>query len=283
MRELEMVHGAPVSVIIPCYLCKNTIERAVDSVWKQTWKPSEVILVEDASSDGGETLKALNGIKDKFASGWIRVIPLNENKGPGNARNVGWDQASQEYIAFLDSDDAWHPQKIEFQLKLMRDNPDLVLAGHLCEVTKNELLDKLKYYDKDIKDFMVYTINRRALLISNRFSTPSAMLKRDVRFRFDPCKRFSEDYLLWLEIVLGGGKVCVLDLPLAFLYKAAFGEGGLSGKLFCMEKGELDTYRKLFDKGLIKGYEYLFYSFISLVKFIRRILISFKRNKRCMA
>ena len=63
---------APVSVIIPCYNCKDTVERAVKSVFDQTLQPREVILVDDASSDG--TLDYLMVLRDQYGSSWLKVI-----------------------------------------------------------------------------------------------------------------------------------------------------------------------------------------------------------------
>jgi len=119
---------ASVSVVIPCYCCKNTIERAVKSVAEQTLRPAELIIVDDASNDG--TLEFLFEIKRKYGNDWIKIIPRQENRGPGATRNVGWDIATQPFIAFLDADDAWHPHKIEIQLKYMQEHPAIDITGH---------------------------------------------------------------------------------------------------------------------------------------------------------
>ncbi|MHB1099234.1 MAG: glycosyltransferase family 2 protein, partial [Burkholderiales bacterium] len=107
----------PVSVIIPCYRCAETIARAVDSVLKQTLPPEEILLVEDCSGDDGNTLAVLHSLQQN--NPFIRVIPLAKNGGPAAARNAGWDAAKQPYIAFLDADDAWHPKKLEIQYSWM--------------------------------------------------------------------------------------------------------------------------------------------------------------------
>ena len=92
----------PVSVIIPCYRCADTIERAVESVALQTSPPQEIFLVEDCSDDTGKTLQTLQRLKqiyqDKFE---INIIVLKTNNGPGGARNAGWSEATQPYLAFL--------------------------------------------------------------------------------------------------------------------------------------------------------------------------------------
>jgi len=102
---------APVSVIIPCYRCADTIGRAVESMIWQTLPPKEILLVEDYSQDEGKTLASLYDLQRKFQDKiTIKVIPLLKNGGPGGARNTGWDEAQQPYLAFLDADDSWHPR-----------------------------------------------------------------------------------------------------------------------------------------------------------------------------
>src|SRR5699024_8519197 len=100
---------APVSVIIPCYRCADVISRAIESLSGQSWLPKEVILIDDASDDN--TLEALHKLQTEHKAGWIRVHSMSKNGGPGVARNMGWDLAAENYIAFLDSDDIWHPRK----------------------------------------------------------------------------------------------------------------------------------------------------------------------------
>ena len=102
-----------VSVIIPCYQCTSTIQRAVDSVAQQSLLPREVILVDDASDD--ETLEMLYSIQKSYGSNWVKVLSLKTNGGPSLARNAAWELVDSSYVAFLDADDSWHPQKIEIQ------------------------------------------------------------------------------------------------------------------------------------------------------------------------
>lgn len=273
----EDIELAPVSVIIPCYCCSSTIHRAVRSVWFQSWRPYEVLLVDDASPDN--TLDVLYQIKEYYPKNWVKVISLKQNRGPGHARNIGWDQAAQEYIAFLDADDSWHPNKIEIQLKWMLKNPDFVLTGHLYEKVNDQQnnmfhFDKKNYFEENNVKF----ISKRNLLLSNCFSTPTVMIKKDIPFRFFE-KRFSEDYLLWLMIVLNNYKAALINLPLANLYKAPYGEGGLSGQLWEMEKGELETYFIISkEKPSLKKYIWVFYIY-SMLKFFKRVIVNVLKRR----
>ena len=96
-----------VSVVVPCFACAGTIERAVASVAAQTCRPLELILVNDASLD--ETAACLQRLHDQYPE-WVHVVHLAVNVGAGEARNAGWSVAKGKYIAFLDADDSWHPR-----------------------------------------------------------------------------------------------------------------------------------------------------------------------------
>jgi glycosyltransferase involved in cell wall biosynthesis len=262
--------SASISVIIPCYRCSETIERAVDSIAQQTLLPSEVFLIEDASNDNGKTLQFLYLLQKKFQDKFkIEVIPLATNSGPGTARNAGWDKATSRYIAFLDADDAWHPQKLEMQFNWMEAHPEVSLTGHLTKIFDQR--DLLLNFLNQIEEL---EINRKQLLISNRFPTRSVMLRRGLSQRFEPGKRQAEDFLLWLNIVLNGHKAVRLEVALAYSFKADFGEGGLTGQLWKMEKGELDTYQRILRNKLINRLEFFGIVGLSLFKFLRRVLVA---------
>lgn len=261
---------APVSVIIPCYNCSATIKRAVISVASQTWRPAEVIMVDDKSQD--ETCIALDAIASSFEDGWIRILRHGENKGPGDARNTGWDAATQPYIAFLDADDTWHPRKVEIQLDYMQNNQDMAITGH-----KRSWLKKQGEEIKDLPlpgHYKIYSLSKRKMLVSNVIPSTSVMIRRDRPFRFEPAKMFSEDYLLWLSILLSGYKGAYIDMDLAFSYKAPYGAGGLSSQLWAMEKGEIDAYFKLWQKKQISLIQFLCLVPFSIVKYMRRVIIS---------
>jgi len=260
---------APVSVVIPCYRCKDTIERAVKSVLMQTQRPTELILVDDASDDC--TSDILIGIQKLYGDDWIKVILREKNGGPGAARNAGWDVAIQPFLAFLDADDAWHPRKMEIQLKYMGEHSDVDITAHRCKWVKPEEIEdyNLPY------NYETFPITFSCLLMRNVIATRSVILKRDLPFRFDSKKRFSEDYLLWLSILSQGHKASLIDLELAYLYKAPYGAGGLSIRLWEMEKGELGNYIFLLRNKRINVLLFVLSSLYSLAKFMRRIIISY--------
>lgn len=256
-----------ISVIIPCYCCADTIERAILSILNQTLPPDEILLIEDNGPDDGLTLNILYDLQKKYQNEiQIEVIALPKNDGPGTARNAGWEKARSKYIAFLDADDSWHPQKCEIQFKWMEDHPDVAMTGHQTEVFKNQTTTY------DLSSFPATEVSRRKLLLSNRFPTRSVMLKREITERFEPGKRRAEDFLLWLNIFLSGKKAFRIELPLAYSYKSDYGATGLSGQLWEMEKGELHTYWKIFQIKQISSFELVFSMTISLLKYFKRVM-----------
>jgi len=226
--------------------------------------PLEIILVNDGSHDS--TIDMLYELKHRYGD-VIKVIHLDKNYGPSRARNFAWESASGDYLAFLDSDDSWHPRKIEIQHSWMICHPEVALTGHRCE----QIFGKIAGNTLSGK-FRAYPVSPIKLLLSNILLTRSVMLKQDLPFRFNKNKRHSEDYLLWLETVLSGFRVWYIDLPMAYSYKAPYGDKGLSSNLWNMEKGELDTYRKLYQKGLISFLAYSQLVHFSMLKHVIRFI-----------
>lgn len=114
----------PISVIIPTYNRKHFLSRALNSVFRQTHKCHEIIVVDDGSTDGTrEYIVELNASAKKQ----IRYFS-QPNSGPAAARNFGVSHAKCDYIAFLDSDDHWHKRKLEKQFGLMLNNPAYLIS-----------------------------------------------------------------------------------------------------------------------------------------------------------
>ena len=261
-----MIMTAPVSVVIPCYQCSSTIQRAVSSVACQTLRPAELILVDDGSGD--ETSGVLETLKDKYGD-WIHIVELPLNVGAASARNAGWNVATQPYIAFLDSDDAWHLRKIEIQYGYMRDNPGVVLSGHLSRQLPKGATGTPQWA---VEPKGVRAVTWAGLLLRHQFITPSAMLKRKIGFRFSDGSRYMEDHRLWLEIVSTPMLAVRLDIELAAVYKPVYGASGLSANLWSMERAELANYRHFRDQGKIPQGQFMALWCYSVAKFIKRLM-----------
>lgn len=253
-------------MVIPCFRCGLTIGRAVASVAQQALKPAEIILVDDASGD--DTLGVLREIEQQH-TGWIKVVALDENLGAASARNAGWAVATQPYIAFLDADDSWHPKKLHIQYEYMRNDPDVTLCGHQCALLRDSESPPVLP-----KNLHVTKISAGSLLLKNAFSTPTVMLKRDIPFRFREGVRYLEDILLWQQIAFAGLQVVRIESPLAYVHKPFYGAGGLSSQLWKMEKGELSNFVVLYQAGSIGFLQYAAATLFSIIKFIKRLLVT---------
>ncbi|MCF7958378.1 MAG: glycosyltransferase family 2 protein [Phycisphaerae bacterium] len=189
-----------ISVIIPTYNAAGYIGRAIDSVLAQTYRPDEVIVVDDGSTDNTAEV-----IQSYGAS--VRYIYQN-NAGPGAARNRGIKAAAGRWLAFLDSDDAWLAHKLQCQVDLLKRNPELMWVGanfifHHEESQSEYLaleLEEAKTFLSD-REFVENYID---MILNMLIWTPSVlMVHRDV-FQvvggYVEGLYFSEDFELCLRI-----------------------------------------------------------------------------------
>lgn len=263
---------APVSVVVPCFRCADTIDSAVASVAAQLVLPVEVLLVDDGSGDG--TLERLHEIARAYPSGWIKVLAMPRNGGPSGARNRGWLHATQAWIAFLDADDSWHPQKLKLQMEVLAKDPKIALLAHQMNVQDRSVpAPALRYPIK------VSVAPRHLLTLRSPFPTASIVLRRDLPFRFDENRKRAEDFLLWAQILLSGYRCAKINQVLASWHKPPFGAGGLSGDLAAMYAAAVDTRRTLHAQGLLSLPQMYVAHSISFVRYARRCLLTFGRRR----
>jgi teichuronic acid biosynthesis glycosyltransferase TuaG len=107
-----------ISIITPCYNSALFIAQTIESVIAQTYKNWEMIIVDDCSTDTSFEIALNYAAKDKR----IKVLRMEQNSGAALVRNKAIKVSQGEYLAFLDSDDIWLPEKIERQLQFMQEN-----------------------------------------------------------------------------------------------------------------------------------------------------------------
>jgi glycosyltransferase involved in cell wall biosynthesis len=257
---------APVSAVIPCYRCADTIAASVASIAAQTLPPAEVLLVDDCSGDG--TVTALHAVAACYPPGWVRIIALERNGGPSCARNTGWAAATQPYIAFLDSDDTWAPRKLEIQVDALRRDPQIALIAHRMLVRDRSLPQP--ELQPPVRTRIV---GRRRLLLSNPFPTASVVLRRDLPFRFNEKFRRVEDFLLWAQIAFSGYRCAKVNQVLAVWHKPTYGAGGLSGDLEAMHRAGREVRMELLRQGLVSPPEHVFARAVGIVRRARRTVL----------
>ena len=191
----------PVSVVVPTYNRGPAIAPTLDSVLAQTTRPLEIVVVDDGSTDGtGQWVQ-----KHYADQPLVRVI-AQPNGGVAAARNQGLQEARGEFIAFLDHDDRWHPEKLQKQLEVMQARPEVGVVYCLWQqVAENgELIpghDELK----DDPDWMLprgaifNVLIKRNFLISMSVPLVRTALAREVG-GFDPATVPCDDYDLWLRL-----------------------------------------------------------------------------------
>lgn len=200
-----------VSVVIPTYNRAHFIGAAVASVRAQTYPCTEIIIVDDGSTDG------TSSVVSELGAG-IRYL-RQPNAGPATARNTGIASARGDLIAFLDTDDRWQPQKIERQVALLERWPDVALvsadmaiadASGRIEVASNFARRGLLEFFQTLDGRPVPNAPRR-LLELNFINTSTVVLRHEVLQTlggFDTRLRYGEDLELWLRIAARHGIAC---------------------------------------------------------------------------
>ncbi len=183
-----------VSVIIPTYNRCAMVAEAVASVMAQRRVAFELIIVDDGSTDG-----TIERLRKRFADGFIAAADASR-RGPAAARNHGVAIARAEFVAFLDSDDLWMPDKLERQLAFMRQHPGCAIAQtQELWLRKGRRVNPGRRHRKRPGDLFVDSL--RTCLIS-----PSAVMMRrdlfDAVGGFDERLAACEDYDLWLRLLI---------------------------------------------------------------------------------
>jgi glycosyltransferase involved in cell wall biosynthesis len=180
-----------VSIVLPTYKGARRIRDAIESVRAQTYSPWELIVVIDGSTDNTA------GIVQQFNDERIALVHFETNRGPSESRNAAIAVASGEFVAFIDDDDQWLPDKLARQVALLRDNPDLGLVhgGVLDVMEDGRRLTRLP--PRDARSY-------RANLLQDRLALSTVLVRRSVLDRvglFDPSLNAFEDWDLWTRVL----------------------------------------------------------------------------------
>ena len=209
----------------------NYLKATVESILTQKFDDFEFIVIDDASTIDYEDFFK------KFDDERIKHLKLEKNSGPGAARNAGIRMAKGEYVAIVDSDDIYMPQRFELQAKFLDENPDISLIGGSFRFSNKKKISPVIIGDKEIKTH---------ILFNSPFANPLMMFRRDVfveKNLFYPENiNFGEDYELWISSILAGVKMANLK-DFLMIYTRRSGQLSKAGK----EK-QISILKKIYKK-----------------------------------
>lgn len=196
-----------VSIITPVFNAEKFLKETLQSVLNQTYSDWEMILVDDCSTDGSWSILERFAQSDKR----FRIFKSVKNRGSGVARNFAIEKAEGQYIAFLDSDDIWTPNKLTVQVDFM--NKNNIAFSHTSYGYINEKGDRIKSTFHVSKHQVSYT----DLLMRTEISCLTAIYDCKMIGKYYMTEhRRKQDYALWLNILKSGVKSYPIDQELAF-------------------------------------------------------------------
>ena len=262
-----------ISVVIPTYNRYEFLKRALKSVFKQTYQPSEVIVIDDGSVDN------TSQIEKDFPS--IKYF-YQENQGVSCARNVGINKASHRWITFLDSDDEWEKEKLEKQVAFHKENQNIFMSYTDEKWIRDEKEVKIP---KKFKKYGGYIFEE---CLSHCIIAPSASIVHKDLFDkvglFDEELEVCEDYDLWLRIALEN-EIGLVDKKLIIKY--AGHKNQLSFKHWGMDRFRVKSLEKLLfsikketvKKVLVQKYELLLKGAIKYAKIEDKLFYTIRLKK----
>ena len=192
------------TIILPTYNCSELLQRALESVFEQTYTDYEVIVIDNSSTDN--TQKYLSGIKDQR----LQVLSVTNDGIIAYSRNKGIGLAKGQWLAFLDSDDAWFPSKLEKTYETIINNPDTIFVCHDCDkivngksvgrITPGPIVNNM--HEQLIVNFSILPTSAVALKLSVARKTNGFSEKREYAS--------VEDYEYWIRL---SGEGVFLRLP----------------------------------------------------------------------
>lgn len=199
-----MVQKNLVSVIIPTFNAAKHIKSTINSILNQSYSDIEIIVVDDCSNDDTK-----NELKSYISNEEIKFYELDKNSGgPATPRNLGIKKSKGEWIAFCDSDDIWHPNKLELQIEYMITNN--------CEFSCTKKLnfireEKIRF--NSIDNYSTSKIGYGLLLLKDFIPTSSVVINKALikgkEFNQSKIMVSVEDYLFWLSILKTYRQPCI--------------------------------------------------------------------------
>ena len=227
--------NATVSIVMPLYNARAYLEEAIESVLAQSFQDWELIVVDDCSTDGSKELAELFARRDSR----ISVYSNAHNCGAAATRTFGLRYVTGDYLAFLDADDIWLPEKLAAQLSFMRANGSAMCFTAYSTIEADGSFRNIVHVPDhlDYKAFLKNTVTCSHTIMFDLTAVPVALLEAPNLY-FD----FSEDLAVWLQVVKTGIEAYGLDLVLA---KNRKHDASRSASKFRAVKRTWTTYRRV--------------------------------------
>jgi glycosyltransferase involved in cell wall biosynthesis len=193
---------SPISVVIPCYNAGAFLAEAIDSALGQSHAPREVIVVDDGSTDDSAALAERYGPP-------VRVI-RQVNQGESTARNRGMDEAEGEWVALLDADDVWEPEKLEAQIDVARRDPDVG-----CIHTNFRYFGLSEEMPPVPEGVRRNDFNLATMLLRRQVKASTAMVRRSLPVQFPEWTQRAEDMIYFADLARRGIRFVYLGSVLA--------------------------------------------------------------------
>ena len=199
----KLLYSSLVSIVTPVFNAAGTIDDAILSVLAQTHANWELLVIDDGSTDNSISILSGYAKDDKR----IKVLASDHNVGPGLARNIGLENAVGSYIAFLDADDIWHPQKLKKQLEVLLDDRD----SDSCHTGFIRFSQPHKGHIKAKKILPRLSVTFDDLCQHNFICNSTALVRSSAvkKIRFNNIRH--EDYDFWLKVLRNGKSVGIYE------------------------------------------------------------------------
>lgn len=220
-----------VSIIMPAYNAEKFISESIESVRKQTYQNWELLIVDDCSTDTTKTIvKKLSEVDSR-----IVYIPLLKNSGAAIARKTGIEASKGRFIAFLDSDDLWIPEKLEKQIAFMLKNKKTFTCTIYGKITENGTVTDRVVNDKNISDYKS--------LLKNCPGNSTVIYDAHKLGKITPVNiRKRNDYVLWLSVIKKSKNICCIQELLGYHRER---EGSISSNKMSLMKYHWQIYRNI--------------------------------------
>lgn len=238
-----------VSIVMPTYNSEEYVSKSIESVLNQTYANFELLIVDDCSTDS--TFSTLKKISDPR----VRINQLEYNQGAAVARNEALKMAKGEFIAFIDSDDLWHPEKLSYQINYMKKNNYSFTSTNYVEI--NESGESTGIIIKarkklDYEGVLKYCPGNSTIMYN----------ANHLGIFFIPNIRKRNDFVMWLQVIKKAGSLYGLDKNFTY-YRVR--EDSLSINKKSLIKYQWKVYREIEQLPLKKSLFLLFHKIASII------------------